>query len=88
MRSSYSELGNYLSKSRGVTILVLSNDLRVEYSDSLRRPFSEEELCAYYNQFNATTETGAGRAMLDGIAALRDALGAIEADSVVLVTIA
>jgi hypothetical protein len=88
MRSNYSELVNHLSKSRGTTILVLTNDQRVQHSDSLQRAFSEEELCTYYNQFNETTETGAGRPMLDGILALREALGAIDADSVVLVTIA
>jgi hypothetical protein len=87
MRSGYHELGNYLSKTRGVTIFVLSNDQRVQYSDALRRAFSEEDLCAYYNQLNAASETGAGRPMLDGIVALRDALTAIDAESVVLVTI-
>jgi hypothetical protein len=87
MRSSYHELGDFLSKSRGVTAFVMSNEQRIQYSDALQRAFSEEELCAYYNQFNETSETGAGRPMLDGIVALRDALSAIDADSVVLITI-
>jgi hypothetical protein len=87
MRSSYHELGTFLSKSRGVTAFIISNDQRIQYSDALQRAFSEEELCAYYNQFNEASETGAGRPMLDGIVALRDALSATNADSVVLVTI-
>ena len=36
MRSSYDELGDYLSKLRGTTILVLTNDQRVQYSDSFQ----------------------------------------------------
>jgi hypothetical protein len=87
MRSGYQDLANYLSKSRGVTAHVLSNDQRVQYSNALRGAFPEEELCAYYNQFNATSDTDAGRPMLDGIIVLRDALNAIDAESVVLVTI-
>ncbi len=38
----------------------------------------------YFNEFNATNEQEIGRAMLDGVSALRENLGQIEDSSVVV----
>jgi hypothetical protein len=41
----------------------------------------------YFNEFNATNEQEIGRAMLDGVSALRESLGQIEDSSVVVFSI-
>ena len=51
------------------------------------KSFSEEAMRQYFNEFNATNEQEIGRAMLDGVSALRESLGQIEDSSVVVFSI-
>ena len=85
LKSRHDELVNFLSASREAFFLVLTRDQQVLYLDKLRATvFDASDLSAYYNEFNETDEPGAGKAMAAGIDALKTALGAVHADSVVL----
>ena len=46
--------------------------------------FSEEAMRQHFNEFNATNEQEIGRAMVDGVSALRESLGQIEDRPVVV----
>jgi len=49
--------------------------------------FSEHELRDRFNEFNAASESGAGRWMLDGVAFLKDAVSQLTADEIGLLVI-
>lgn len=88
MRSSYDDFANFLSESLGCTAFVLTQEQRGMYLAKLEASgFSSEELERFYNEFNETLESGVGKAMLDGITALRDALKAAGESTVVVLTI-
>jgi hypothetical protein len=54
----------------------------------LPESFTEEALRDYYNEFNATNEPPeVGKAMLDGVRALRESLQSLDDDSIVLLSI-
>jgi len=55
------------------------------YLDKLEPPrFSANELADYFNDFNETSETEVGTALLDAVAAIRASLHALDDRSVVL----
>jgi hypothetical protein len=85
MKSEYDELGTSLTDATGATHFVFTPDHRVAFLNRLEPGlFSEAELRQYFNEFNATNEQEIGRAMLDGIVALRDTLKQIDDSSVVV----
>lgn len=88
MKSEYEPLAKALTSARGGSHFIFSSDLKTKYFgplDSLT--VSEEELRDYYNEFNETSEPEAGKPMLDGVKALRDALAHVDDSSVVLFAI-
>jgi len=86
--SAYDELSEYLSKVRGSTYFVLTNEHRHAYADKLGSgAFNESELRDYYNEFNDATEQDIGRPMLDGIKTLHDALARLDDSSIVIFSI-
>ena len=88
MSSSHEDLANVLSEKRGSTFFVFTLDHRERYLASLdANVFDEGELRSYYNEFNETDEPTAGKAMLDGIKALRTAIAAVRQESIVLLHI-
>jgi hypothetical protein len=85
MKSEYDVLATTLTTARRATHFVFTNNLRLKYLDKLNAlSVPEEELRDYYNEFNATKESDAGKPMLDGVKTLRDALNRVDESSVVL----
>jgi hypothetical protein len=87
MHSEYDELSKFLTNERGATHFIFTDSHKKAYLEKFDLPFSEEELCSYYNEFNATHEDQAGEPMLDGIRSLRHCLNAIVDQSVVVFSI-
>ena len=89
MKSEYDELATFLSQGLQATCFIFTNTHREAYIDKLTpESFSEQKLCDYFNEFNASAEPDAGRPMLDGIRALRESLRTLDADSVIVFCIA
>lgn len=89
MDSPHNELTLHLSKSLGATIFVFTPAHKETYLNRLSSSlFSPDELRDYFNEFNATHEPEVGQAMLDGITAIRHSLASLDADSVILFSIA
>ena len=88
-RSPYDALVTELCQQRGISLFVFTSSHRDSYLSKLSpEQFSVAELRAFYNEFNACTDgPEVGEAMLAGVAALRDSLGSLNADSVVVCTI-
>ena len=87
MASEFEELAKFLTETRRATHIFLTNDHKQAYLSNLGTQFSVEDLEAYYNEFNQTNEAGVGIAMRDGIVAIREALGEVDGQSVILVAI-
>jgi len=88
MKSEYDELAAFLTNTTGATHFIFTPIQRTAFLNRLEpRSFSEEEMRQYFNEFNATNEQEIGRAMLDGISALRESLGQIEDSSIVVFSI-
>lgn len=87
MKSELDAITARLVSESGVTQFALTAQHQ-GYRDGLApERFDERELGDYYNELNESNEAGAGRAMADGIDFLRDALGAVNGDTVVILTI-
>jgi hypothetical protein len=85
MKSEYDELAAFLTNTTGAIHFIFTPGQRSAFLNRLQpRSFSEEEMRQYFNEFNATNEQEIGRAMLDGVNALRESLGQIEDTSVVV----
>jgi hypothetical protein len=85
MKSEHQTLASDLTKARRATHFILTSELRSKYLSKLSGlSVSEQELLNYYNYFNKATEGEAGKAMLDGIRAFRQALEQVDDSSVVL----
>lgn len=87
-KSEHSQLAEFLSQARGSTHIILTpaqKDLLVERLDP--QFFAEEELRHYFNEFNAAVEDYTGRAMLDGIIAIRESLRQSDDNSVILLIV-
>ena len=87
MHSDFDELSTFLSKSRGATHFIFTNAHKQAFLAKLDGEFSEQVLCAYYNEFNGSAETEAGKPMLDGIRAARQSLSALDDSLVILFSI-
>ena len=88
MKSEYDELAAFLTNTTGATHFILTPSQRSEFLNRLEpRSFSEEKMRQYFNEFNATKEQEIGRAMLDGVSALRESLRQLEDTSVVVFSI-
>jgi hypothetical protein len=87
MKSDYDELAGFLTKSRNATHFIFTSALKQAFLARLGGQFSEQALCDYYNEFNGTQETEVGKPMLDGIAAFRQSLSALEPGSVIVFSI-
>lgn len=85
MKSEHDALATTLTTARGATHFVLTNALRLKYLDKLNSlSVPEEDLRDYYNEFNATSESEAGKPMLAGVSTLREALSRVDESSVIL----
>jgi hypothetical protein len=82
--SAYDELSEFLTKARGVSHSILTDEHRKAYLERLEAPFSRETLRDYYNEFTATHDGGSGEPMLDGIHCLCQSLKALDDQSVVV----
>jgi hypothetical protein len=88
MKSEHEALASGLTKARRATHIILTNELRSRFLSKLSgMSVSEQELLDYYNHFNEAKETEAGKPMLDGIKAFRQALEQTDEASVVLFVI-
>jgi hypothetical protein len=87
MKSEFDELSTFLSKSRGATCFIFTDAHRRAFLPKLDGEFSEQALCDYYNEFNGSTETEAGKPMLDGVRAFRQSVSTLDEGSVILFSI-
>lgn len=86
--SEFEELADFLAKSRGSTHYIFAPTHRRDYFDKLEPAlFSEEKLRDYFNEFNETDEPEVGHAMLDGVRAVQQGLGALDDESVIVLSI-
>jgi hypothetical protein len=89
MKSEYDELATFLSQTLQATCFIFTDAHRAAYADRLApESFSEQKLCDYYNEFNASAEPDAGQPMRDGIRAFRQSLSALDGDSMIVFCIA
>ena len=86
MKSEFDELSSFLSEARAGTYFIFT-DSHKAFLPQLEAEFSEQELCDYYNKFNATEEPDAGVPMVDGVRAFRDSLSTVDSASVVVLGI-
>jgi hypothetical protein len=88
MKSEYDELSSHLSKAQQSTCFILTPAHQQAYLARLSPElYAEAELRDYANEFNGSSEAGAGKPMLDGIRAIRDSLRQLDDDSVILIHI-
>jgi hypothetical protein len=89
MKSEYDALAKTLTEARGATHFLFTSELKSKYLDKLDAlTVSEEELRDYYNDFNETNESEAGKPMLDGVNTFRRALSNVDETSVIVFLIA
>jgi len=88
MKSENDDLSPYLSEKRKATCFVLTSMQKKFLPQLLPESFTEEALRNYYNEFNAANEPPEiGKAMHDGVRALRESLQSLDDDSIVLLII-
>jgi hypothetical protein len=88
MASEFDDLAADICKARQTTCFLLTDAHKNAYLERLKvAPFSEDQLRDYYNEFNGCAEPEAGRPMLDGIAAFRQSLESVDAESAVVFAI-
>jgi hypothetical protein len=89
MHSERNDLSKLLTESTGATHFILTPAQRSAYLDKLGPElFSETEMRDYFNAFNETDEQDIGKAMLDGVAAFRQALSQLDDTAVIVFRIA
>jgi hypothetical protein len=87
MKSEFEELSKFLCKALGVSLFIFTEAHKRAYLARLSEEFSEQGLRDYYNEFNATADSEAGKPMLDGIRWLRQSLSALGQDSVIIFSV-
>jgi hypothetical protein len=88
MHADFDELSTYLTQKRGKTHFIFTDaHKRAHLARLAPQSFSEAELRDYYNEFNATSEPEAGKAMLDGIRAIEQSLQSLDESSVIVFSI-
>jgi hypothetical protein len=89
MNSEHDDLSTFLSETLQATCFIFTDAHRQAYASRLAPgSFSEQALCDYYNEFNATHEPNMGQPMLAGIRAFQESLSAVDANSVIVFCIA
>lgn len=84
-QSEYNELAEFLSKARRCSHAVLTRAHRQAYLTRLApAQYSEEELRRYADEFTGRPDPEAGKALLDGVAALHQSLRQLEEGFIVL----
>jgi hypothetical protein len=85
MHSEFDELSTRLTQKRGATTFIFTDaHKRAHLSKLAPDSFSEAQLRDYYNEFNAPSESDAGKPMLDGIRAIQQSLQALDVSSVIV----
>jgi hypothetical protein len=87
MKSEYDDLASLLAEKRGATYFFITQDHKKWLADLDPVKFGDDELRDYYNEFNEAQESGAGQPMLDGVRFLREAVAAVDASTVALLSI-
>lgn len=88
LRSSDPDLSMALTEATGVTHIIFNNNHKMSYLDKLcPEQFSGRALHDFFNEFNAAREVDVSGPMLDGIRAIREALAAIDEETIVVVII-
>ena len=87
LSSELTDLGSFLSEKGQSSFFPLTLKDKEMYLHRLEREFPELELRDYYNGFFESDEPDIGAAMKDGILAIKQALGAIDEESFVLLHI-
>lgn len=88
MHSDFDELGTYLTQKRGATHFIFTDARKRAHLTKLAPDsFSEEQLRDFYNEFNGSSESEAGKPMLDGVQAVRQSLQALDGSSVIVFSI-
>jgi hypothetical protein len=87
LSSELSDLGSFLSEQRRSSFFPLTLKDKEMYLQQLGQEFPESELRDYYNKLFEADDSGVGAAMKDGILAIKQALGAVDGDSFVLLHI-
>jgi hypothetical protein len=88
MSSEFDELAKFLTEKRGATHFIFSERNKKDCLPKFSEEFSEHELCVFYNNFNSSAETEAGKPMLDGVIALKQSLSQVDDQSVIVFSIA
>jgi hypothetical protein len=87
-KSESNALAETLTKLRGITHLVFTDETKPALSEKLKTlTVTEMELTEFYNQFEETDETEAGAIMLDGLKSIRDAIAGLNGSQVVLLIV-
>ena len=84
MKSEFDDLSTFLTNVRGSTTSIFTEAHKRAYLDKLNGDFSESELCAFYNKFNATNEAEVEPPLLEGIRALAQSLNQLDKSSVIV----
>jgi len=88
MKGGEEELAGQIAPKLGGTCFIFTAAQKDKYLASLSADaFSKEELRDYFNKFNGTNEAVIGDAMLDGVRAFQQSLGAMEPNSVIIFSI-
>ena len=85
--SEMADIGSFLCEKRQSSFIPFTLTDKEKYLQQLGQEFPESELRDYYNNLFGANESDIGSAMRDGIAALKQALGALDGDSFVLLHI-
>jgi hypothetical protein len=88
-KSPFKNLAHDLYNAQGISLEILTPAHKEAFLEMLSpEAYSKDDLRDYFNEFNAAQEPDeVGQAMLDGIAAIRTSLDALDADSVILLHI-
>ena len=88
MESEHDELATFLCETLQATYFIFTDAHRQAYVGKLApESFSEQELCDYYNEFNATAEPNAGQPMLDGVRSFQQSLSTLDSGSVIVFSV-
>jgi hypothetical protein len=85
MKAEYDDIANLLTNATAATHFIFTPSQSLAFLKRLDPAlFSQDEMRDYFNAFNETQEQEIGRAMLDGIAALRESLRQLDESSVIV----
>ena len=84
----FDDLSAFLCNVTGATSIILADLDHEKYLEQLDvEDYSEDELRDFYETFNETVDPESGKAMLDGIAAIRESLSRVSPESIILLRI-